>query len=323
MVFSVRTRKRSQQSSVSVLEANAVWDLLTATYSAIERSEIWDAFAHDIDLAARLKAFRTHLLDIARTLENLSKQYSLKGPDGPRRGMNSSTSSDAIHDEQIAVWLLTDNQERLELFFTSAVNSIANDHLRAVLMAEIRWQVEYLDGLIKYVKLKGWIGQPPFYPNVPKDTNEKIDTSEAYHIWDRLTFVYDFTGLVNMFATLAYDGDLQAILNLQLDSLKGQARILEREALKFGLPLPKPPAKVPAQFENKEWLDDNFIFRRLLNLAHGSSLIHIAAFRESMTNDRVRGIFRNMLLDALSAGDRLIVYGKAKGWLNEPPMYRL
>lgn len=51
--------------------------------------------------------------------------------------------------------------------------------------------------------------------------------------------------------------------------------------------------------------------------------MHAQALKQCVTNDRIRKIFRQLVLEEINIGNRLIVYGKIKGWLNEPPQYKL
>lgn len=323
MVFSTRKGKRTQPSLVSAMGAHNLWDILTATYQQIEQHELWGNFAHDVDLGVLLGRYKSHALEIAKSLEALCKQFSVKTADGPRRGMNASANAEVIYDEQIALWLLTMDQEALEMIFSALHTSVADDTLRDEFGKEVRWHIESLDGMIKFLRLKGWVSQPPLYPNVPKTTPEMIDTGEAYHLWDHLTFLYDSTALTDAYSEVAKDGDLVLILGALQKGLKSHTQVLEQEALKFGLPMPKPPERVRPKLESKELLDDDYILRHLLTQAQGTTLVHVSAFKQSTTNDRVRSMFKGMLLDAMTASDRLLKYSKVKGWIDDPPMYRL
>ena len=51
--------------------------------------------------------------------------------------------------------------------------------------------------------------------------------------------------------------------------------------------------------------------------------MHAQALKQSVTNDRIRKIFRQLLLEEIDIMDRLIILGKLKGWLHVPPQYKL
>lgn len=181
-----------------------------------------------------------------------------------------------------------------------------------------------MDSMLKFLKLKGWINQPPLYPNVAPNTPERIDSGEAYHLWDHLTFRYDNIEQTQMFYELAHDGDLKLLIKQGLqDTLKEQIARLEKEVLYFGIPMPKAHAKVRISVENTEILDDDYIYRTMLIGMQGASIMHVQAYKQCVTNDRLRKIFKQLLIEEVNIINKLIKYGKSKSWLNVPPNYKL
>lgn len=49
--------------------------------------------------------------------------------------------------------------------------------------------------------------------------------------------------------------------------------------------------------------------------------MHIETQNQCTVNDRVRGIFRKILMEEIDYYNTFIKYGKAKGWLNPVPNY--
>jgi len=82
----------------------------------------------------------------------------------------------------MALWTLTGIQEEMELILRAIRTSTTNDNIRALFIKFVSAAVNDLDTLIKYLKLKGWINQPPIYPNIPASTKEKLDAGEAFHL---------------------------------------------------------------------------------------------------------------------------------------------
>ena len=90
----------------------------------------------------------------------------------------------------------------------------------------------------------------------------------------------------------------------------------------FGINLPKQPPKELGHMENTEFIDDDFIFNLLLNGLNSAIIIHAQAVKKATTNDRIRNLFARLLTEEIDAIDGLIKYGKVKGWLVNPPLYR-
>ncbi len=69
------------------------------------------------------------------------------------------------------------------------INSKMNDTLRKFFMKLVKEDIDNIDDIIKYTKIKGWIQQPPLLQNLPEDCKEKIDVGEAFHLYEHLVFV--------------------------------------------------------------------------------------------------------------------------------------
>lgn len=202
--------------------------------------------------------------------------------------------------------------------------SDTNDHIRKILIRMTISTIDNLDRVIKFLKLKGWTNQAPLYPNVPSDTPEVLDTSEAFHLWDLLTFRYDNIEQTHIYSILAHDGEFKFFLKEGLDYiLKKQATILEKECYYFGLPLPKRPSVTMKKSADTEIVDDDYLYRVILAGTQGAAIMHAQAFKQSITNDRVRKIFKKLLIDEINYIDKLIKFGKLKEWLFVSPQYKL
>lgn len=320
MVLSKRTTTRPS-AQLSAQEAYNIWDLLASKYLEIERLTMWETFAHDTDLKLHIDRVRAAVLRDAGSWERIATRTAVKGPDAPRRGIHTSINSEIFHDEHIAMWLLQMLQQDLEQLFRVVRTCMRNDAIRRKAMAEIKRVVTYLDDYVQYVKLKGWIGQPPLYPNVPKDSPEQLSCGEAGHLWDHLTFRYDNIDQNRAIRDAVHDGDFKIVLDAGIRILSRQIRRLEKELLAFGIPLPKAPPVVHAVIEDTEYAEDDQIFRLLLTGLQGAVLLHVKAFIHSTTNDRLRAYFKKLLISEMGLTEKLVLYGKVKGWLNPPPTY--
>lgn len=306
---------------LSVQEAYNLWDILASRYMIIEQLTLWDRFAHDADLRLHIGNVKSQMSRVTGSWEKTAMGASIKGPDAARKGVNTSMNSEVFHDEQIALWLLRLLQEDLQRLFRVARTCATNDGMRRKATREIRRMADYQDDLVKYLKLKGWINSPPLYPNVPRDTPEELSCAEASHLWDHLTFRYDNIDENRTWRDAVHDGDFRLILDVGLALLSRQIKRLEKEVLHFGLPLPKAPPKVHAMLENTNFTDDDTIFRLLLSGLQGAVLLHVRAFTQSTVNDRIRTLFKQLLFSEMGLAEKMLLYGKVKGWLNPAPQY--
>ncbi len=284
--------------------------------------QIWLVYAHDselnIVLQKTLNKFKIH----SEELEKELKKYSIDGPHQPRaEKMTSATNSELLTDENIGKYLVLFMQEQVELLFKAIRNSTTNDNLRALFIKFLTEVIHSMDFLIRYLKIKGWAGIPPIYPNIPTSIQDKADTGEIFHLWDHLTFRYDNIYQTQYWYQHANDLDFKILLMKGLqDTLKAQVKKLEQELTKFGVPLPQRPSAVIASTGTTN-LEDAYMFRLLFTGMIGAAWMHALALKQCFTNDRLRGIFKDLLVQEIHIIDKMIIFGKSKGWLGIVPQY--
>jgi len=321
--FNVPFRKaEAGQSLLNVEETYNLWDLVNTKYATIDVIQIYLAFAHDLDfkllLQKQLKAFQKD----ADALEKELIKHSIAGPDKPLAGVSTSVNPEVLNDERMGLMILTELQEEVELLLRAVRTATTNDNIRAMFIRCVEQSVGDLGLFIKFLKTKGWLNQPPLYPNVPAATQEKLDAGEAFHLWDHLTFRYDNIQATQVWYEHAHDADFKFLLKRGLqDSLKKQAEMLEKELIKFGIPLPKQPSSVVKPPTNTTDVDDDYLFRVLHIGIMGALWLHTLALKQCTTNDRIRDIFRDLLIDEVKILDKLLLMGKVKGWVNVVPLY--
>ncbi|HHX95258.1 MAG TPA: hypothetical protein GX691_05535 [Clostridia bacterium] len=64
------------------------------------------------------------------------------------------------------------------------------------------------------------------------------------------------------------------------------------------------------------------MFRVIFSGISGALTVHAKAVKQSTTNDRIRDLFKQLLLSELAALDTTIRFGKVKGWLHPTPTFR-
>lgn len=315
---------KEQALLINVSEANNVWDILKSNYLAVELMKLWKNYTHDKDLQVLIGMFVNDIEKDIVILEKEIKNIGISGPDKSRSAQNYKVNTENLMDENIAQEFFVFAQENVEHLMRALRTTTDSDEIRSLIMKFTHQAIKRTDNVIQYMKLKGWIETPPLYTQVPADIKEKLGAGEAFHLWDHLTFRYDNVSQTDIFLAFAKDPEFKTLLKVGLQqSLKKQAQMLEKELNHFGIPLPKRPKDFNMTEDNTELLDDDHMFRMILTGIQGAAIFHAQALKQSTVNDRVRSIFKDLLFAELDYNDKLIKFGKVKGWLNPVPKYKV
>ncbi len=103
--------------------------------------------------------------------------------------------------------------------------------------------------------------------------------------------------------------------------MEKQISQLELETEKIGIQMSKRPPKFYGATKDKEIFKDEYIFKTLFTGLQWAGVLHANAFKNSVTNSRIRGIFLSFLYDELDLITNAVRYGKIKGWVPTPPLY--
>lgn len=322
-MFFFKTTKQ-EHKLVDTAEAYNLWDIAKSNYLHSERVLLWKNFAHDKDFLHILNFFLEDLKKDADILEEKMEKYGIKGPDKNRSEVKTAANAEVIRDEYIAQDFYVFLQESVELLLRAFRTSTTNDSIRAYFKEILKKFIDQTDTFVKYLKAKAWLEEPPFYPNVPAEIKEQLDSGEAFHLWEHLTFRYDNIHQTDIYYTFAHDPDFKLILKTGLqDILKKQAQMLEKELTHFGIPLPKRPTNVFSVPSSTQMLDDDHMYRIVLTGMTGAASVHAQALKQCSTNDRVRKMFKDLLYSEIDFIDNFIKFGKTKSWLHPAPEFRL
>jgi hypothetical protein len=316
------SKKKVKALELNTQEAYNLWDMVASKYLYIEKLELWENFVHDPDLKMQLGRLKKMLTKFVKMLERLMKQHAINGPEVGKVGIQSS-NSEVIQDKLIAQDMFLWVQTAINLFLRAMTTTTTNDKLRSTFLMMVESNIDFMDSFTKYLRLKGWIGNPPKYEKIPPQEKETIDSGEAFHLWDHLTFRYDNVNQTEVFLNIVKDIDFNAVLIAGQSVLNKQISLLEKECLRFGIPLPtKPPNVVSFPPDLKIQFTDEFIYRVILGGILGATRFHATALQQTSTNDRIRKLFVELLLSELNLFDKFILYGKIKGYLHPVPLYR-
>lgn len=157
-----------------------------------------------------------------------------------------------------------------------------------------------------------------------KSTSEKqeiINVSEVFHLWNHLVQRYNVIYITNILQLFAKDEDLKLFLSVGEKTLNDNIILLEKEMLRYGIPLPLRPPKQTQAAANLEQISDRFIFRRILRGIQSFLPTHTMAFVHS-TSPKIRQLFMEFMIEEMKLYDKFMEYGKIKGYENNPPQYK-
>jgi len=315
---------KKQPPPLDNLETYNLWDMLQTRYGTVEQVKLFQNYVHDKDFKFLLtqnilKLFQKQINE----LETLMETYQISMPRRPPNSVRTPTNAEAFTDHFIASTMMTRLQENIGLHIRAIRTSITNDSIRALFQSYLFTELDLYDSAVKYLKLKGWIGMPPLYPQTPPGTQERLDTGEAYHLWDHLSARYDSLEITQIYENFTHDRDFAYFLRSGIRStLEKQINILEKEMDRFGLPLPERPPKSIKKVQNIEVLKDLIIYRQILTGMQYMFELHATAIKQNSTNDRLRKIYQDFLKEEIDIYNNFLKYGKLKGWVRLVPMYR-
>ena len=322
MIMDLLKKKGEQkQKLIDSREAYSLWDVLNSKYLVMEKLMVYENFAHDPDLKLVIKVMYNPLQRNINILEKEMQKYAVKSPDRNRAAAVTPENPKTITDEFIALDIFVYFQEHIENLLRVFGSSVTNDSVRKMFKEMTKRTVEETNGMIYYLRNKGWLSKPPLYINIPTGVSEELSLGEATGLWDHLTYRYDSIHTTEIFVTLVRDLDFKVVLEIGLKELKKQIGILEKELKYYGLPFPKRPGKVTLIQENVQIFEDDYVYRLLHSFMQGAFIKHAQSFKESTVNDKVRGIYKQLLYDEIDILDNFIKFGKLKGWLNAVPTY--
>jgi len=315
--------KRNPQGKpkLDLQEVFNLWSLLQTRYKNVEAIQIFRNFIHDRDLQAVVDQVMEEYQRQMAQAENEVKSFAVKMMERPPVDVKTSQPVEALSDGFIFIRIY--ELVRNDLFHLSRAmrTTTTNDRLRSILRGFLTAQLDIFELLVKYGKVKEWLDIAPTFKTARAVKKEKLDVAEAYHLVDHLTLRYDQIQLTQFFASFAHDPEYAAILKAGLHTLEAQVKRLEKIALEMEVPLPKRPpvsVKTPA---DPETIEDVFTYRTIYRGIQEAVDLHLRAIVESTRNDSLRQLFSDFFAVELDINDKLIKYGKAKGWPHQQPLY--
>lgn len=150
----------------------------------------------------------------------------------------------------------------------------------------------------------------------------EADAGEVFLLWDMLVTRYDAIQITQIMQNFAHDPDLKFLLTRGLTrTLERQADKLEAQMNTLQIPLPERPPKSVKVPSTTGVFEDELIFKQIFSGIQNMLDSHVRALRSATTSDILRNMFIEFLKQELDIFNKLVVYGKMKGWLQVPPKY--
>lgn len=149
-----------------------------------------------------------------------------------------------------------------------------------------------------------------------------VNILEAGIIWDMLSARYKCIEETSYYLAYAHDPDFkQLIARMGMKKLKGQAKELEKQCELFGIPMPPRPPKTVTQKDDGAFTDE-FMFRQVFEGCQHFLTTIAYCISSLVGHDALRQIFINFFSDEVNIFNNLCKYGRMKGWLQVPPVYK-
>ncbi|MCM1566185.1 MAG: DUF3231 family protein [Dehalobacter sp.] len=151
---------------------------------------------------------------------------------------------------------------------------------------------------------------------------EVIDIFAAFNLWNSLRARYGSIETLQLYRNFIHDRDFDLLLSHFLDTFIKESTVLEDEAARHAVTLPKRPA-VDIRIDKKlDELTDRYIYRRIFEDLITQMMVLGRAYRTTTNHDRLRELFKNALLGHAYQFQTLFKFGKLKSWEDNPPAYK-
>lgn len=157
-----------------------------------------------------------------------------------------------------------------------------------------------------------------------KSTRKKqqfINVNEVFYIWDILVTKLDMLETIQIFENMIEDNDLKLIKSRVKDGITTGIADMEHLMKKYDLPFPVRPPAGTNPTTSLENIADRDIYQMLFEAIQSFFPILGTGFMNCI-NPEVRKGFKNHLLLTIELQEMLVEYGKIKGFLNQPPVYK-
>ncbi|OAT81279.1 DUF3231 family protein [Desulfotomaculum copahuensis] len=155
--------RKDDQSSLDAGEAHQLWAVLRLRYDTVELIDLFLNHAGDSDLKVLLqRGLNKVVMPQINKLEESMNHYKIPLPARPPKSINTPTNQEVIRDEMIFRVTLAGSQTALHVHIKTILIA-TNDALRNMFMGFMTDELHLYDDMVKYGKVKNWLGSAPEY----------------------------------------------------------------------------------------------------------------------------------------------------------------
>ncbi len=321
MGISVFKKSRGLKEEIDIKEAFNIWNMLRSRYHSVDTIRLFQNLTHDRDFDIILGQLLDEWKKYIELYEDKAKKLQLKVPNRPPYDYETSVQVDQFSDGYIYRGIYNGILADMYPLVTAYRTTTTNDSVRQIIQDDLVEHLSSFELLYKYGKLKGWMDEPPAYKTFAPTTTEPLTAGEAFHILDHISHRYHQIQLTELYLTFTHDKDFQLILSQGAKSLEKQVSMLQEIALKYEVGLPnQQPASISVPID-PEAVSDAFLYAAILNGIQSAIDLHVRAVIETIRNDSLRRIYYQLFIEQVQIHERILKYGKAKGWLIVVPMF--
>lgn len=154
--------REQKERLITISEAHALWETLTAKYDAIHLTSILLNVTKDEDLKIVLRDGIKSLRKQAAIIEKLMNTYSVPLTNKPPESINISPNINIMSDEVIYKTIHSGMESHMKLLADNFNHAISST-LREAFRSTINIEMDLYDAFTEYGKLKGYLSVEPYY----------------------------------------------------------------------------------------------------------------------------------------------------------------
>ncbi len=148
-----------------------------------------------------------------------------------------------------------------------------------------------------------------------------IHSGEAYELWQHLVMRYDVQELATIYQNFINDVEFKSLMTWGLSVIEKEITKMEDEMDKLGIPLPKRPPQSINTPANSEIFRDETMFRSIYMMTQ-IFLSQLQRTRVILVDPKLRDMFMEIQKSEEAISQKMVTYGRLKGWLHFPPRYK-
>ena len=154
-----------------------------------------------------------------------------------------------------------------------------------------------------------------------KDKQALINVSEVFYVWDITVMKFDILTTVRIMENFIDDKDLKFIAGALSKGLITGIEDMKRIMEEHSIPFPVRPPAGSVTTACTECMTDQFIYETFVEAIQSFFPVLGSGFM-NCTSPKVRKAIKSHLLLTIELQELVVEYGKLKGFLNQPPIYR-